>query len=39
MESMLREALAAHKAGKADETDAKIAAYRTLYQKNSGRLE
>ncbi len=39
MESMLREALAAHKAGKADETDAKIAAYRTLYQKNSGKLE
>jgi cytochrome c peroxidase len=39
MESLLREALAAHTEGKTKETDAKVAAYRALYKKNAEKLK
>ncbi len=39
MEGLLREALAAHQAGKIDETEAKLAAYHGMYEENVEQLK
>ncbi len=39
MESLIREAAALHAEGKSAEVDARVAAYRALYEKNAGVLK